>query len=144
MRPTTGASELRAAAGNATSYPIDDAAKRCSPTRARSCRPASIAGTSSSSRSTAARRLGWRRTTDTGLAETASFDGTTLTRRYAELGLAVTRPIADDDVALALAYLPIWIAEPAHYARWFEVKARGAREVTLSTTSNGKASSRSC
>src|SRR4029079_16981986 len=69
---------------------------------------------------------------DAGVDETASYDGATFSRRYAELGLDVSRPVSDDDVALALAYLPIWIAEPAHYARWFTVKARGAHEVTLS------------
>jgi tetratricopeptide (TPR) repeat protein len=86
-----------------------------------------------------ARRIGWRRTSDAGLAETASFDGTTWTRRYAELGLDVTRPVGDDDVALALGHLPVWIAEPAHYARWFDVTLRGAREVVLSRRVRGKA-----
>ena len=84
-----------------------------------------------------ARRLGWRRTTDTGLTETVAFDGAALVRRYAELGLATSRSMTDDALALSLAYLPIWIAEPAQYARWFEVKASG-REVTLSTRVNGK------
>lgn len=84
-----------------------------------------------------ARRLGWRRTTDAGLVETASFDGTTWTRRYAELGLDVTRALADADVALALAYLPVWIAEPAHYARWFAVDMRGPRRIALSRIVDG-------
>ncbi|HEY1553530.1 MAG TPA: VIT domain-containing protein [Kofleriaceae bacterium] len=84
-----------------------------------------------------AHRLGWRRTTEDGLAETASFDGTTWTRRYAELGLDATRAVGDADVALALAYLPIWIAEPAHYARWFDVSVHG-REVVLTATEAGK------
>jgi tetratricopeptide (TPR) repeat protein len=90
----------------------------------------------------AARRIGWKRTTDHDLVETASFDGTTLTRRYGELGIDVTRSYGDDDVAIAMTYLPIWIADPAHYARWFEVGSNGAREVTLSrqaTTAGGKA-----
>jgi tetratricopeptide (TPR) repeat protein len=86
----------------------------------------------------AQRRLGWRRTTDTDLVETASFDGTTWTRRYAELGLDVTRTFAEDDIALALAYLPLWIAEPAHYAKWFDVRAKGPRHVVLSRTVGGK------
>ena len=73
------------------------------------------------------------------LAETASYDGATWTRRYAELGLDVTRPVGDDDIALALAYLPIWIAEPAHYTRWFEVRAKDARTVTLARPASGKA-----
>ncbi|MEO8840512.1 MAG: VIT domain-containing protein [Kofleriaceae bacterium] len=84
-----------------------------------------------------ARRLGWRRTTTQGLAETASYDGATWTRRYAELGLDVVRPVASDDIALGLAYLPIWIADPAHYAQYFDVSASG-RIVTLSTTVHGK------
>jgi tetratricopeptide (TPR) repeat protein len=86
-----------------------------------------------------ARRIGWRRTTEAGLAETASFDGTTWTRRYAELGLDVTRAVADDDVALQLGHLPVWIAEPAHYARWFDVTLRGPREVVLSRRVRGQA-----
>jgi nitrite reductase/ring-hydroxylating ferredoxin subunit len=57
----------------------------------------------------AARRIGWRRTTDAGLAETASFDGTTWTRRYAELGLDITRVVRDDDVALELGYLSLLV-----------------------------------
>ncbi|MBA2544868.1 MAG: FecR domain-containing protein, partial [Deltaproteobacteria bacterium] len=78
-------------------------------------------------------RIGWRRTTGADLAETASYDGATWTRRYGELGVDVTRPIGDASVALQLAYLPLWIAEPAHYARWFEVSAtKNAREVALS------------
>jgi hypothetical protein len=52
-------------------------------------------------------------------------------RRYAELGNDVTRSVTDDDIALGLAYLPLWIAEPAHYARWFEVRAKSANEVAL-------------
>ena len=79
-----------------------------------------------------AHRLGWRRTTDAGLAETASFDGRTLTRRYGELGLDVTRAITDDDIALHLAYVPILVAEAAHWARWFDAAAAGATSVALS------------
>ncbi len=78
-----------------------------------------------------ARRVGWRRTTTAHLGETASYDGSTFTRRYAELGLEVSRLLAEDDVAFAFAYLPIWIAEPAHYARWFEVTAETTRQVKL-------------
>ena len=87
-----------------------------------------------------ARRLGWRRTTEVGLDETASFDGTTWTRRYPELGLDVVRSLGDDDLALALDALPVWIADPAHYAAWFDVDARGAHEVVLSRVVAGKAS----
>ncbi len=87
----------------------------------------------------ASHHLGWRRTTDAGLTETAGFDGRVLSRRYAELGLDVTRTVGDagaddagaDDLALALAYLPVWIAEPAHLARWFVVQRTGPREITL-------------
>jgi tetratricopeptide (TPR) repeat protein len=84
------------------------------------------------------RRVGWRRTTPTGLVETASYDGAAWTRRYAELGLDVARAVGDDDVALALAYLPLWIAEPAHYARWFDVRAKSAHEVALARADRGK------
>ena len=79
-----------------------------------------------------AHRLGWKHTTDAGLAETASFDGKTLTRRYGELDLDVTRTLDSDDIALDLAYLPILVAEPAHWAHWYDVAARGAHTVTLS------------
>jgi tetratricopeptide (TPR) repeat protein len=78
-----------------------------------------------------ARRIGWRATTDAALGETASIDATAFTRRYAELGLDATRAVDGDDGALALAYLPVWIADPAHYARYFDVSARGAHEVVL-------------
>lgn len=78
-----------------------------------------------------AHRIGWRRTLDTGLVETAAFDGSTWTRRYGELDLDVTRALQTDDVALALAYLPVWIADPAHYAAYFDVKAAG-NDVVLS------------
>ncbi len=78
-----------------------------------------------------AHRIGWRVTTDAGLAETASYDGSVWTRRYAELGLDATRAVGDDDVALALAHLPVWIADPMHYARYFDVSTRGAHEIVL-------------
>ncbi len=78
-----------------------------------------------------ARRIGWRRTTDTDLAETASYDGATWTRRYAELGLDATRAVGDDDIALGLGYLPVWIAAPEHWAKHFTVRARGDHDVVL-------------
>jgi len=81
-------------------------------------------------------RLGWRRTTDDGLVESAGYDGTLLTRRYGELGLDVVRPVASDDIVLGLVYLPVWIADPAHYAQYFDVSAKG-RDVILSTTVRG-------
>ena len=73
-----------------------------------------------------------------GLGETASYDGKTWTRRYAELGLDVTRAVTDDDLAIAMAYLPIWIADPGHYARYFKVSSPGAHKVALSRTVRGK------
>jgi Vault protein inter-alpha-trypsin domain/von Willebrand factor type A domain/FecR protein len=85
-----------------------------------------------------ARRLGWRRTTEAGLDETASFDGTTWTRRYAELGLDVVRTLGADDLALALDVLPVWIPDPAHVTAWFDVGLRGAHEVVLSRQIAGK------
>ncbi|MBV8762227.1 MAG: FecR domain-containing protein [Deltaproteobacteria bacterium] len=78
-----------------------------------------------------AHRLGWRRTTGNGLVETASFDGSTWTRRYHELDLDVMRALATDDVAFALAYMPLWIADPSHYAAYFDVKLAG-NDVVLS------------
>ncbi len=85
-----------------------------------------------------AHHLGWRRTTEHGLAETGSYDGTTWTRRYAELGLDVTRAVSDDDIALGFAYLPVWIADAAHYTHWFDVTSRGPRELALSNLVHGK------
>jgi tetratricopeptide (TPR) repeat protein len=70
-------------------------------------------------------QLTWTRTTDTGLGEEASYDGATWKRRYSELDLEVDRALAGDDLALGLAYLPIWIADPAHYAQYFDVTAKG-------------------
>lgn len=129
---------LTAFAGDAKTHPIDDAAKALL-ARARKAMPAGIYRWNGLEIAVDdAHRMGWRRTTDAELAETASFDGTTWTRRYSELGLDVSRLFGDDDIALALAYLPVWIAEPAHYARWFEVHAKG-RQVTLSRAAQGGA-----
>ncbi len=86
-----------------------------------------------------AHHVGWRTTTPYRLAETAAFDGARWTRRYLELGLDVTRDLGDDDIALALGSFPIWIAEPAHWAKWFDVTARGPHEVALSATIDGAA-----
>ena len=44
----------------------------------------------------------------------------------------MTRTLDADDLALDLAYLPILVAEPAHWAHWFDVAATGASSVTLS------------
>ncbi|MFT3692251.1 MAG: VIT domain-containing protein [Kofleriaceae bacterium] len=76
-------------------------------------------------------RFAWKTTTDWGLDEVAAFDGAMFTRTYGELDLAVQRPVTSDDVALGLAYLPMWIVDPAHYAKYFDVTANG-REVVLS------------
>jgi tetratricopeptide (TPR) repeat protein len=130
--------ELRAAAGNATAFPIDDAAKRLLGDARRSLPAGVYRWNNVELMVDSARRLGWRRTTETGLVEAAGFDGSALVRRYAELGLTATRPMTDDALVLSLAYLPIFIAEPAQYARWFEVKSRGAHDVTLSTLVDGK------
>ena len=114
-----------------TRHPVEPAAATLL-TSARRALPAGVYGWGALEIAVdAARRLGWRRTTDVGLTETAGFDGRVLTRRYAELGLDVTRTVGDDDVALALAYLPVWVAEPAHLARWFVVQRTGPREITL-------------
>ncbi len=129
----TWRTRLTAIAGTAKTHAIDDAAKALL-TRAREALPAGVYRWDGMEIALDdAHRMGWRRTTDAELVETASFDGTTWTRRYAELGLDVSRSFAEDDVALALSYLPLWIAEPAHYARWFEVRAQSARQITLAT-----------
>ena len=128
---------LGALAGAAKTHPIDDAAKALL-ARARKALPTGVYRWDELEIAVDdARHLGWRRTTDTDLSETASFDGTTWTRRYPELGLDVTRSFTEDDLALQLAYLPLWIAEPAHYARWFEVHAKGPHEITLARTTQG-------
>ncbi|MBA3392594.1 MAG: VWA domain-containing protein, partial [Deltaproteobacteria bacterium] len=119
------------AAGARAAHPIDDTS-RALLAAARAALPAGIYRWNDREIAIdAARRLGWRFTTGADLGETASFDGKTWTRRYAELGLDITRTVTEDDIALALAYIPLWIAEPAHYARWFEVRAAGPREVAL-------------
>jgi tetratricopeptide (TPR) repeat protein len=126
--------ELEVAAAGRTSHSIDEAA-RAVLEAARRAVPAGVYRWGDREIAIdGARRFGWRRTTGADLVETAAFDGTTWTRRYSELGLAVSRGYGDADVALAMAHLPIWIAEPAHYARWFAVTATGPREVTLSRT----------
>jgi tetratricopeptide (TPR) repeat protein len=130
--------QLRAIAGNATAFPIDDGAKRLLGEARRSLPAGIYRWNDVELMVDSARRLGWRRTTDMGLVEAAGFDGSALVRRYAELGLTATRPMTDDALVLSLAYLPIFIAEPAQYARWFEVKSRGSHEVTLSTRVQGK------
>lgn len=132
----TWRARLTAIAGAAKTHPMDPAAASLLK-RARAALPTGVyrwGGSDLGDLEIAvdgSRRIGWRRTTDAGLDETASFDGATFTRRYSELGLDATRTLTDDDVAFSLAYLPIWIAEPAHYARWFEVKAAGAHAVSL-------------
>lgn len=119
------------ASGTNKPQPIDDAAKQLL-AKARAATPTGVYRWGDFEIAIdSARRFGWRRTTDVDLTETASFDGSTFTRRYAELGVDVTRTVTDDDVALSLAYFPLWIAEAAHYARWFEVSSAGPRKVSL-------------
>jgi len=123
--------ELEIAAAGQQTHAIDDAARQLL-TAARAAVPTGVYRWGDLEIVVdPAHQLGWRRTTGMDLAETASFDGKTFTRRYTELGVDVTRAAPDDAVALQLAYLPLWIAEPAQYARWFEVSAKG-REVSLS------------
>ncbi len=126
--------ELKASAGGAKTHPIDDAARDMLAAARRALPSGVYRWDDLTIAVDDARHVGWRRTNDTDLAETASFDGTTWTRRYAELGVDVNRTFAEDDIAFALGYLPMWIAEPAHYARWFEVHAKGPHEITLSRT----------
>ena len=122
--------ELEMAAAGQKTHAIDDAAKQLLDA-ARAAVPLGVYRWGDHELALdAAHQLGWRHTTGADLAETASFDGKTMTRRYAELGIDITRVAADDAVALQLAYMPLWIAEPAQYARWFEVTAKG-REVSL-------------
>ncbi|MEO8701270.1 MAG: VIT domain-containing protein, partial [Kofleriaceae bacterium] len=123
--------ELKVSAGGARTHAIDDSA-RALLEAARRALPAGLYRWGDLEIGVdAAHHFGWRRTTGADLAETASFDGATWTRRYSELGLDVTRTFAEDDIALGLAYLPVWIADPAHYTRWFDVRSKSAREVTL-------------
>lgn len=123
--------------GGAAAHPIDPAAQQLL-AAARAALPTGVYRWGDQEIAVdSARRFAWKRTTGTGLGETASFDGSTFTRRYAELGLDVTRTYSDDDIALAFAYFPLWIAEPAHYARYFEVGMQGARAVTLSRMVRG-------
>ena len=75
------------------------------------------------------RALAWRRTTDDDVVEVAAYDGPLWTRRYPELGLSVTRAMPDADAAIALAAAPLWIADPAHYAKLFDVSASGSNVV---------------
>lgn len=134
---------LRAELGPAAAkaFPIDDGAKSLLAAARKSLRSGVYRWGAHEIAVDDRRRFAWRTTTDRGLRETASFDGTTWTRRYAELGLDVTREYADHDIALALANFPLWIAEPAHYARFFEVRLTEPREITLSrpATNGGRA-----
>lgn len=115
-------------------YPIDAAAGALLERARASLAPGIYTWNGTSIAVDASHHFGWRRDTETGLGETAAYDGKTFTRRYAELGLSVARPIAEDDVALALAYAPFLIMEPAHYTKYFTVKSRGPREVELATS----------
>jgi len=130
--------QLLDGAGGAMSLPIDEAAKQLLAS-ARSKLASGIYRWGDLEIAVDnARRMGWRRTTDLGIAETASYDGAAFTRRYTELGISATRNVKEDDIALALAYLPIWIAEPSHYARFFVVTSKSPHEVALSIKDRGK------
>lgn len=131
--------ELRMAAGARGTPSIDEAARRLLETARDRLATGVYRWADREIAIDRARRFAWRRITDTGLEELAVFDGKAFVRRYPELGLAATRAAEDDAVALSLAYLPIWIAEPAQYARWFDVALRGPREVSLSIRAGGKA-----
>jgi len=123
--------DLTATSAGAKAYPIDDAAKALL-VKARAALPSGIYRWGELEIAVdGSRRFGWHRETNTGLGETASFDGHAFTRRYAELGFSVTRPIAEDDIALSLAYLPVLIADPAHYTHYFTVTSKSARELEL-------------
>jgi len=134
----TWRAELNATSAGPKAYPIDEAAK----TLLAKSRAALAAGIyhwgDLDIAVDSAHRFGWKRETETGLGETAAFDGSTWTRRYAELGISVSRPIVEDDIALAFAYLPILVADPAHYAHYFTVRSKNPREVELCITENAK------
>lgn len=125
--------ELTATSAAGKPYPIDPAARALLERARAALAPGIYSWNGESIAVDAAHHFGWRRDTETGLGETAAYDGKAFTRRYAELGLSVTRPTTDDDVALAFAYAPFVIVEPAHYAKYFTVKSRGPHEVELAT-----------
>lgn len=125
--------ELTATSAAGKPYPIDPAAQALLERARAALAPGLYTWSGESIAVDDAHHFGWRRNTETGLGETAAYDGKAFTRRYAELGLSVTRPTTDDDVALAFAYAPFLILEPAHYARYFTVKSRGPHEIELAT-----------
>ncbi len=127
-----------ASGGSVTGFPITDAAKQLLTSARANLAPGVYQWAGLSLAVDTTKRLGWKRETDFGVTETASYDGAQWSRRYTELGITATRTVKDDDVALGLAYLPIWIADPAHYARYFVVGTRGPREVTLSVKGDTK------
>ena len=99
----------------------------CSARAASGCRPAFIAGAIASWRSTT-------RGTSDGAARRRKVSSrprrTTVRPGPAAMpatGLDVVRPVASDDIALGLAYLPVWIADPAHNAQYFDVSAEWSR-----------------
>jgi tetratricopeptide (TPR) repeat protein len=134
----TWRAELTATSAGPKAYPIDEAAKTLL-AKAHDALPAGVYHWGDLDIAVdSAHRFGWKRETETGLGESAAFDGKVWSRRYAELGVSVTRPIVEDDIALAFAYLPIWIADPAHYAHYFTVRSKNPREVELRISENGK------
>src|SRR5262249_13042769 len=72
---------LTAAAGPAASFPIDDAAKQLLAAARKRLAPGVYRWDDRELAVDAHKRFAWRRTTEHGLDETASFDGTTLMRR---------------------------------------------------------------
>ena len=126
--------ELTATSAAGKPYAIDAAAQALLERARAAIAPGVYSWNGTSVAVDASHHFGWRRDTETGLGETAAYDGKSFTRRYAELGLSVTRPIAEDDVALAFAYAPFLVVEPAHYAKYFTVKSRGLLEVELATS----------
>jgi tetratricopeptide (TPR) repeat protein len=126
--------EVTATSAAGKPYPIDPAALALLERARTALAPGIYSWKGASIAVDAAHHFGWRRDTETGLGETAAYDGKAFTRRYAELGLSVTRPTTEDDVALAFAYAPFVVVEPAHYAKYFSVKSRGPHEVELATS----------
>ena len=78
--------ELRATLGTPAEHTIDDAATALLVRARAALRPGMYRWGAFEIAVDGAHRFGWRRTTEAGLDETASFDGTTWTRRYGELG----------------------------------------------------------
>ncbi|MEZ4363907.1 MAG: VIT domain-containing protein [Kofleriaceae bacterium] len=80
----------------------------------------------------AQRHLRWRRELPSGLEETATFDGVLLTRRYPELGVAVTRTLTGPQLAaLSLATFPLWVPPAEALAERFTLALAGDDQLTI-------------